>query len=95
MGMVSSLTRLYIIDLIFFRPTDSLGGPMATNVLSDNCRALGIPHPGCLCPLQDVNEPPFVEASINLVTLAGSHYGEYVAECSTGSCGYLGPSFID
>lgn len=65
---------------------------MATNNLLDNCASLDISHPGCLCPLEDINCSPFVEAAIALDTRAGPHYGEYVAECSGGLCGYFGMS---
>ena len=47
--------------------------------------------PSCLCPLfQQVSEEPvFTEAAI-YIPVFGRYAGEYVAECASSQCGYLG-----
>ena len=46
----------------------------------------------CLCPLFAPNgQGVYVEAAMYLAT-SGPFAGEYVAQCATGECGYLGGS---
>lgn len=84
----------YNIPLILSRPMDLSDRPIAAYLLHDYCKAHDIPRPGCLCPLKDLDRPSFMEASITLINSAGPYSDEYVAECSTGFCGYLGMCFL-
>lgn len=77
-------------ELTFWRPTNIDNKLVTTQNLQEHCEALRIPMPGCLCPLEDANLGPFVEAIISFGTCSGSYDQEYVAECSTGLCGYSG-----
>jgi hypothetical protein len=47
--------------------------------------------PSCLCPLLQrlIEEPVFTEAAI-YIPVFGRYAGEYVAECASSRCGYLG-----
>jgi hypothetical protein len=47
--------------------------------------------PLCLCPLlQTLSEEPTIMEAAILQKRSGTHVGEYVAECASRRCGYLG-----
>lgn len=48
-------------------------------------------NPHCLCPLKDVNTNLDQRASMTQVP-AGLYHGEYIFECSSMGCGYVGKS---
>lgn len=74
----------------FSRPLKESDEPVAPNLLHEHCQANNIPGPGCLCPLKYADQPPYLESSISLVKLPGSHNGEHAAQCSVNGCGYFG-----
>ncbi|KAG2737601.1 hypothetical protein P692DRAFT_20883398 [Suillus brevipes Sb2] len=65
-------------------PTDRYGHKIHPSQFEDYRRNHTFRYPCCLCATGD----RYVEASIFRRT-AGICEGEYVAECATGSCGYM------
>lgn len=93
---VFNIQRAYSVLSIQFRPINPVTGErIAPQALYERALSNKGSNPLCLCPLRDVDLSHNLGRGASIAqALSGMYNGEYIFECSSRKCGYVGKSFL-